>query len=59
MDVQKYTSITMPSDLHPTTEQLEQIIDAIVTGHFHHSLLRIYTGFESLTTWFPTVWPTG
>ena len=50
MDVLKNTNITLPSDLHPTTEQLEQIIDAIVSGHFHHSLLRIYTGFKSLTT---------
>ena len=34
MDVIRNTNITIPLDLHPTTEQLEQIIDAIVnSGH--------------------------
>ena len=32
MDVIRNTNITIPPDLHPTTEQLEQIIDAIVNG---------------------------
>ena len=32
MDVIRNTNITIPPDLHPTTEQLEEIIDVIVNG---------------------------
>jgi hypothetical protein len=32
MDVIRNANITIPSDLHPTTNQLEQIVDEIVNG---------------------------
>ena len=32
MDVIKNANITLPSDLHPTTKQIEQIVDEIVSG---------------------------
>jgi hypothetical protein len=32
MDVIKNANITIPSDLHPSTQQLEQIADEIVNG---------------------------
>ena len=32
MDVIRNANITIPSDLHPTTDQLEQIVDEIVSG---------------------------
>jgi hypothetical protein len=32
MDVIKNANITIPPDLHPTTEQLEKIADEIVSG---------------------------
>jgi len=32
MDVIKNANITIPSDLHPTTDQLEQITDEIASG---------------------------
>ena len=32
IDVLKNVNITIPSDLHPTTQQLEKIVDEIVNG---------------------------
>ena len=32
MDVIKNANITIPPDLHPTTDELEQIVDEIVSG---------------------------
>ena len=32
MDVIKNANITIPSDLHPTAKQLEQLVDEIVSG---------------------------
>ena len=39
MGVIKNANITIPSDLHPTTQQLEQIVDAIVNGGYPYKIL--------------------
>jgi Na+-transporting NADH:ubiquinone oxidoreductase subunit NqrF len=40
MDVIKNANITIPSDLHPTTEQLEKIADEIVEGGHPNKILN-------------------
>jgi hypothetical protein len=39
MGVIKNANITIPSDLHPTTQQLEQIADEIVNGGHPYKIL--------------------
>jgi hypothetical protein len=40
MDVIRNANITIPSDLHPTTEQLEKIADEIVGGGHPNKILN-------------------
>jgi len=40
MDVLRNANITIPSDLHPTTDQLEQIVDEIVNGGHPNKILN-------------------
>jgi hypothetical protein len=39
MGVIKNANITIPSDLHPTTQQLDQIADAIVNGGHPYKII--------------------
>ena len=39
MDVIRNANITIPSDLHPTTNQLEQIVDEIVNGGHPYKII--------------------
>jgi hypothetical protein len=40
MDVIRNANITIPSDLHPTTDQLEQIADEIVDGGHPYKIIE-------------------
>jgi len=40
MDVIRNANITIPSDLHPTTNQLEQIVDEIVNGGHPYKIIN-------------------
>jgi hypothetical protein len=40
MGIIKNANITIPSDLHPTTQQLEQITDEIVNGGHPYKILE-------------------
>ena len=49
MGVIKNANITIPSDLHPTTQQLEQIVDAIVNGGYPYKILDDMRQNKSIT----------
>ena len=53
MGVIKNANITMPSDLHPTTQQLEQIADAIVNGGHPYKILDDIRQNKSVTKPLP------
>jgi hypothetical protein len=48
MGVIKNANITIPSDLHPTTQQLEQIVDEIVNGGHPYNIIDEYQTKQEL-----------